>query len=136
MIGSGTAWREWVDWEITTELELRKGLCRVRVRERYGLTPEVFAKLARRSPAGFRKKSIQRVQGVRGNNASPGEYRRIQNHLVNLHTGEKTYTPPPPLEVPEIMTDFVSRLQKYTQIHPVIVADIAQFPTRSHSSLC
>jgi Fic family protein len=37
------------------------------------------------------------------------------------------YTPPPPLEVPQMMTDFVSWLQKDTQIHPVIVAGIAQF---------
>src|SRR6267378_8440011 len=67
------------------------------------------------------------VQGVRGNKASPGEYRRIQNYIVNLRMGEKTYTPPPPLEVPQMMTDFVSWLQKDTQIHPVIVAGIAQF---------
>jgi Fic family protein len=67
------------------------------------------------------------VQGVRGNKASPGEYRKIQNYIVNLHTGEKTYTPPPPLEVPQMMTDFVSWLQKDTKIHPVIVAGIAQF---------
>jgi Fic family protein len=51
------------------------------------------------------------VQGVRGNKASPGEYRKIQNYIVNLRTGEKTYTPPPPLEVPQMMTDFVSWLQ-------------------------
>ncbi len=67
------------------------------------------------------------VQSVRGNKASPGEYRKIQNYIVNLRTGEKTYTPPPPLEVPQMMTDFVSWLQRDTQIHPVIVAGIAQF---------
>src|ERR1700676_5577052 len=67
------------------------------------------------------------VQGVRGNKASPGEYRKIQNYIVNLRTGEKTYTPPPPLEVPRMMTDSVSWLRKDTQIHPVIVAGIAQF---------
>jgi Fic family protein len=33
------------------------------------------------------------VQGVRRNKASPGEYRKIQNYIVNLRTGEKTYTP-------------------------------------------
>ena len=67
------------------------------------------------------------VQGVRGNKASPGEYRKIQNYIVNSRTGEKTYTPPPPLEVPQMMTDFVSWLQKDTQINPVIVAAIAPF---------
>jgi Fic family protein len=35
--------------------------------------------------------------------------------------------PPPPLEVPQMMTDFVAWLRKDTQIHPVIVAGIAQF---------
>jgi hypothetical protein len=52
------------------------------------------------------------VQGVRGNKASPGEYRKIQNYIVNVRTGGKTYTPPPPLEVPQMMTDLVSWLQK------------------------
>ena len=67
------------------------------------------------------------VQSVRGNKASPGEYRKIQNYIVNSRTGEKTYTPPPPLDVPQLMTDFVAWLQKETQINSVIVAGIAQF---------
>jgi cell filamentation protein, protein adenylyltransferase len=67
------------------------------------------------------------VQGVRGNKASPGEYRKIQNYIVNSRTGEKIYTPPPPLEVPPMMTDFVGWLQKESQINSVIVAGIAQF---------
>ena len=67
------------------------------------------------------------VEGVRGNKASPGEYRKIQNYIVNSRTGERTYTPPPPLEVPQLMTDFVAWLQKETQFNSVIVAGIAQF---------
>jgi cell filamentation protein, protein adenylyltransferase len=67
------------------------------------------------------------VQGVRGNKASPGEYRKIQNYIVNSSTGEKIYTPPPPLEVPQLMTDFVAWVQQKTQINPVLVAGIAQF---------
>jgi Fic family protein len=67
------------------------------------------------------------VQGVRGNRASPGEYRKIQNYVVNSRTGEKIYTPPPPLEVPQMMADFVAWLQKEAQINSVIVAGIAQF---------
>src|SRR5256885_9493167 len=58
------------------------------------------------------------VQGVRGNKASPGEYRKIQNYIVNLRTGENTYTPPPPLEVPQMMTDLSpgsKRTHKYIQ---------------------
>jgi Fic family protein len=67
------------------------------------------------------------VQSVRGKKASPGEYRKIQNYIVNTRTGEKTYTPPPPVEVPHMMTDLVAWLQDETQINPVIVAGIAQF---------
>jgi Fic family protein len=67
------------------------------------------------------------VQSVRGNKASPGEYRKIQNYIVNTRTGEKTYTPPPPIEVPHMTTDLVAWLQGETQINPVIVAGIAQF---------
>lgn len=67
------------------------------------------------------------VQDVRGNKAAPGEYRRVQNFIVNERTGEKIYTPPPPLEVPQMMADFVAWLQPETQINPVLVAGIAQF---------
>lgn len=67
------------------------------------------------------------VQSVRGKKASPGEYRKIQNYIVNTRTGEKTYTPPPPIEVPHMMTDLVAWLQNETQINPVMVAGIAQF---------
>ncbi len=39
LIGNGTAWREWVDWEICTAYELRKGVCGVRLKGSYGRTP-------------------------------------------------------------------------------------------------
>jgi Fic family protein len=67
------------------------------------------------------------VEGVRGNKASPGEYRKIQNYIVNSRTGEKIYTPPPPLEVPQMMTDFIDWLQRETEVNAVLVAGIAQF---------
>ena len=67
------------------------------------------------------------VLGVRGNKASPGEYRKIQNYVVNSLTGEKIYAPPPPFEVPPMMTEFVTWLQRETQANAVIVAGIAQF---------
>jgi MTH538 TIR-like domain (DUF1863) len=60
LIGNGTAWREWVDWELTTGLELRKGLCGVRIRETYGRTPEVLRQL--RAPiAGWVPEEIVRA---------------------------------------------------------------------------
>jgi len=42
LIGNGTAWRDWVDWELATALELRKGLCGVRIRGTYGRTPDAL----------------------------------------------------------------------------------------------
>jgi hypothetical protein len=42
LIGNGTAWREWVDWELETGLELRKGLCGVRLKDSHGRTPPLL----------------------------------------------------------------------------------------------
>jgi hypothetical protein len=42
LIGNGTAWREWVDWEMRTGLELRKGLCGVRLKGSRGRTPPIL----------------------------------------------------------------------------------------------
>ncbi len=39
LIGNGTAWREWVDWELGTARNLGKGLCGVRLKGSYGRTP-------------------------------------------------------------------------------------------------
>lgn len=51
LIGNGTAWREWVDWELNTAYELRKGICGVRLKGSRGRTPpllrEIGAPIAR-----------------------------------------------------------------------------------------
>jgi len=39
LIGNGTAWRDWVDWEIRTAYDLGKGVCGVRLKGSYGRTP-------------------------------------------------------------------------------------------------
>ncbi|MYA40230.1 MAG: Fic family protein [Gemmatimonadetes bacterium] len=67
------------------------------------------------------------VEGVRGGAAGPGEYRKIQNHVVNSLTGEIVYEPPPAYEVPIMMTDLVDWLRRDQQVHPVLVSGIAQF---------
>ena len=67
------------------------------------------------------------VGGVRGNSAAPGEYRLVQNYIVNSATEETIYTPPPPQAVPELMRELVGWLNRPTDIHPVIVSAIAQF---------
>jgi Fic family protein len=64
---------------------------------------------------------------VRGNEAAPGEYRRIQNYVANSVTKEIIYTPPPPQDVPPLMAELVSWLNSEHDVHPIIVAGIAQF---------
>ena len=39
LIGNGTAWRDWVDWEIGVAEELHKGVCGVRLKSSHGRTP-------------------------------------------------------------------------------------------------
>jgi Fic family protein len=67
------------------------------------------------------------VGGVRGHAAAPGEYRKVQNYVVNRGTREVIYTPPPPAEVPALMTDLVTWLRGRRSESPVLVAGIAQF---------
>lgn len=67
------------------------------------------------------------VTGVRGDAAAPGEYRAVQNYVVNSVTGETIYTPPDALDVPPLMRDLVDWLNAEVEIHPVLVAGIAQF---------
>jgi hypothetical protein len=42
LIGNGTAWRDWVDWELNTALELGKGICGIRLRDSRGRTPQLL----------------------------------------------------------------------------------------------
>ncbi|MBN1684715.1 MAG: Fic family protein [Gammaproteobacteria bacterium] len=67
------------------------------------------------------------VEGVRGNSATPGAYRKIQNYVVNSKTKEVIYTPPPVYEIPSMMQAFIDWLNKEEDIHPVLVSGIAQF---------
>ena len=67
------------------------------------------------------------VSGVRGGSAAPGQYRRVQNYIVNSATGETIYTPPPARDVPILMRELVSWLNRPSDIHPVIASGIAQF---------
>ena len=67
------------------------------------------------------------VEGVRGSSAAPGQYRRIQNYVVNSTTGETIYTPPPAHDVPIMMAELVDFLNNETDTHAVLVSGIAQF---------
>jgi len=67
------------------------------------------------------------VKGVRGGQADPGNYRKIQNYVVISRTREVIYTPPGPLDVPHLMHEFVEWINKAEDMSPVLVAGIAQF---------
>ena len=67
------------------------------------------------------------VEGVRGGSATPGQYRNIQNFVVNGATGETVYTPPPAQDVPPLMAELVAWLNAPGQVHPVLVSGVAQF---------
>ena len=67
------------------------------------------------------------VAGVRGGSATPGEYRRIQNYVVNSVTRQIIYTPPPPYDVPPLMAELVAWLNTVSDVHPVLVSGVAQF---------
>jgi len=42
LIGNGTAWREWVDWELSYALQQHKGICGVRLDGSRGRRPELL----------------------------------------------------------------------------------------------
>ena len=67
------------------------------------------------------------VESVRGGKAAPGEYRKIQNQVVNAATGQIVYTPPEAYEVPRLMQEMVDWINQDQEIHPVLVSGIAQF---------
>jgi hypothetical protein len=45
LIGDGTAWRDWVDWELDTALRLGKGICGVRLKESRGKAPDILLQM-------------------------------------------------------------------------------------------
>ena len=67
------------------------------------------------------------VKGVRGDNAKPGIYRKIQNYVGNIITGEVIYMPPKPKEIPSLMEDFVKWINQKSDIHPILKSGIIQF---------
>jgi Fic family protein len=67
------------------------------------------------------------VEGVRGDEGQPGQYRTVQNYVANSKTRAVVYMPPPPGDVPALMQELVAWLGAGTDVHPVLVAGIAQF---------
>lgn len=67
------------------------------------------------------------VKGVRGDSAAPGEYRKIQNYVVNSKTKEVVYTPPPVYEIHPMMQELVDYINQPEDVQPILVAGVAQF---------
>ncbi len=67
------------------------------------------------------------VEGVRGDEGQPGQYRTVQNYVASSRTRAVVYMPPPPGHVPALMQELVAWLGTDSAIHPVLVAGIAQF---------
>ena len=67
------------------------------------------------------------VRNVRGDSAAPGQYRKVQNYVVNTKTKEVIYTPPPVYEITRMMHALTNWLNHEEDIHPVLVSGIAQF---------
>jgi len=67
------------------------------------------------------------VKGVRGDAAAPGEYRKIQNYVVNSKSKEVIYTPPSAYELPLLMQELINWINHEKIIHAVLLAGIAQF---------
>ncbi len=67
------------------------------------------------------------VEGVRGDKATPGQYRKVQNYVANSATGKTVYTPPPAHDVPALMAESVAWINRPGDVHPVLVSGVAQF---------
>jgi Fic family protein len=67
------------------------------------------------------------VEGVRGGKAAPGQYRKVQNYVVNSATGKAVYMPPPAHDVPVLMAEMVAWLNGPGEVHPVLVSGVAQY---------
>lgn len=66
------------------------------------------------------------VKDVRGGALEPGNYRKVQNYVVNSLTGAIIYTPPPPEEVPALIKEFAEWLNKEKDVSPILMAGLAQ----------
>ena len=67
------------------------------------------------------------VEGVRGDEGQPGQYRTVQNYIASTKTRAVVYMPPPPGDVPALMEELVAWLGVESAVHPVLIAGIAQF---------
>ncbi len=96
-------------------------------REAFDLVSEYLASGEPISEGVIREIHRRLVHDVRGGEADPGNYRTTQNFVANSITREVIYTPPPPYDVTPLMQELVDWLRDAGDVHPVLVAGIAQF---------
>lgn len=96
-------------------------------RQAFELVGEYLASGAEITEGLIREIHKRLVEGVRGGRALPGQWRTVQNYVASSKTGEIIYTPPPPSDVPVLMRELVDWLREEQEIHPVLIAGIAQF---------
>lgn len=96
-------------------------------REAFGLVSEYLGSGGPITEGLIRDIHRRLVEGVRGNEAQPGQYRTVQNYIANSKTRAVVYMPPPPSDVPALMQELVAWLGAESAVHPVLVAGIAQF---------
>src|SRR5260370_25873215 len=65
--------------------------------------------------------------GVRGNGREGGEYRRVQNYVVNSATVDVVCTPQQAGDVPIVAREAVTWLNEKHEIHPILASGIAHF---------
>ncbi len=96
-------------------------------RRAFGLVSEYLDSGAPITEGLVREIHKRLVEGVRGGSAAPGEYRKLQNYVINSATGEVIYTPPPAYDVPVLMSELIAWLNQPGPAHPVLVSGVAQF---------
>ena len=79
----------------------------------------------------LREMHARLMHGARGQEKSPGEFRRTQNWIGGSRPGNAVYVPPPPEQMAECLVSFEAYLHAQSPVHPLIRAGMAhvQFET-------
>jgi hypothetical protein len=62
LIGNGTAWRDWVDWELETALALGRGICGYRLKDSRGRVPDVLRRIEAPIASGGQSEIVAAIE--------------------------------------------------------------------------